>query len=57
MFETNFRQAPEEVETLESRLMKELFGLDAEPAEITKDVVILMVQTAFEKVVSLRDHG
>ena len=57
MFETNFKSVPADIETLESRLMKEQFGLETEPTEITKDVVVLMVQTAFEKVVSLREHG
>lgn len=43
MFETNFKSAPADIETLESRLMKEQFGLETEPTEITKDVVVLMV--------------
>ena len=43
MFETNVEGVNSNIETLESRLMKEMFGLETEPTEITKDVIIYLI--------------
>lgn len=36
--------------------MKEKFGIEKEPTEVTKDMVMVMVQQAFERVVSARSN-
>lgn len=43
MFETNCQADPDAIETLESRLMKEKFGVENQPTEVTKDMVMIMI--------------